>query len=146
MNLDALVWRPTNTGLEKLYLSRATMTASTLVSLLSPCGSDFATSSIVDLDLRRVELADSTWATVFEHLSPSPALESIYVADVCYDRNGKSAHLVTDEGLMWDECRVIWSEKEQDSRSLRDLLRMVAARGGDVGGVLDELEDGMDDD
>ena len=146
MDLDALVWRPTNTGLEKLYLSRATMTASILVSLLSPCASGSATSSIVDLKLLRVEVADGTWATVFEHLLPSPSLELLYVDDACYDRNRKSAHLATDERLMWDECRVIWSEEEQDLRSLRDLARMVAARGGDVGWILDELENEMNDD
>jgi hypothetical protein len=121
------------------------VTASTLISLLSPSTSaPTTTSSIVAFEILNVQLQDRTWGAIFEHLLPSPSLAYINVYNIIYDKNGKSADNHESNSRPWETVDVIWTEEKQDIRSLQNLGRKVREKGGYLGGDLDSLVDEED--
>jgi len=91
-NLESLVWRPTKDGLRSLDLHRATMTSSTLFSLLSPStgfSESASTSKIVSVKLSDVELQDASLSTIFDHLGSSPLLADVEVKGIVMGRNDR---------------------------------------------------------
>jgi hypothetical protein len=137
INLATLDWKPTSTGLEGLYISRAVATISQLISLCSP--------SLITFDINDVQLFDNTWGAVFDHLSSCPKLDYLHVWNLVYARAGESAELREWNNRPWENVSVIWSEHEDDERSLFRLHKRVEKRGG-VSGVDLECLDCSDDD
>jgi hypothetical protein len=142
LDLDSLIWQPTSTGLENLHIDRGAVTASTLLSLLSPSASAPAsTPNIATFTIFNTQLEDGTWSTVFEHLMLSPSLVYIYVYEIFYNKYGKSAQYHSHNCRPWEDCSVLWTDNEQDKRSLGALAQLVQERGGDASGLVGEFEE-----
>jgi hypothetical protein len=146
LNLESLDWKPMNVGLENVYMSRVVATSGTLIALLSPyASSDTPSSNIVTFDIKDVQLWDRTWGAVFDHLALSPLLRYLDVYNLVYASAGDSAEIATPSGRPFENYSVIWSEEEDDERSLWRLIRKVEERGGshsiDIEDFDIELED-----
>ncbi|KAF2651542.1 hypothetical protein K491DRAFT_781776 [Lophiostoma macrostomum CBS 122681] len=141
--LDTLNWRPSGRGLQNIYISRGIVPCKTLRKLLS--ASDETTSNIFALHLDYVQLLDSTWANVFDHLLASETLKYFAIDDLNYAHRGESAHLRQHNVRQWENSSAIWSEHQEDLYKLQEVIEKVAADGGLLSPGLDYLLDSNDD-
>jgi hypothetical protein len=145
IDLSSLDWQPANTGLEGIYLHRVVVTSAQIISLLSPSAtSSTTTPNITTADIENVQFFDRTWGIVFHHLETCPSLTYLYVYNLVYAKYSESAEHREHNNRPFENVSTMWSENEEDSRSLRRLARRVEGRGGTSGVIMSEL-DGSDD-
>ncbi|KAF1996768.1 hypothetical protein P154DRAFT_537704 [Amniculicola lignicola CBS 123094] len=131
INLDLLDWRPNSPGLKNLYLARAITSADKLLSLLSP-------DAITAFYVRDVSLISGTWGSVFDRLCSSPSLIYVDVYNIIYDKYGESAPYAEHNNRPWENVSVMWSDRDEDSISLSDMIHAVQARKGKVSPELEQ--------
>jgi hypothetical protein len=139
LDLDTLDWQPSGKGLQNLYIYRAIVHSNTLKKLLS--ASDGTTSSTVALHLNYVQLLDSTWTDVFDHLFAADTMKYFGISDLNYAHRGESAHLRRFNNRQYENSSSIWSEYEEDESRLEGLIAKVLDGGGLISQHLDYMVD-----
>lgn len=142
IDLANLTWRPSNGGLQNIYLSRVTCTSDTLLSLLSPTGepdsSDAPPTPIEAFHIQDVRLWSGTWTSVFKRLLTAPKLVRFHVYNLVYHAEGESAHLGERNNRPWENVDVIWS-LDDERPEIWDVVKKVVKAGGSVDSDLVEL-------
>jgi hypothetical protein len=142
LDFNSLNWKPTNRCLQNLYINRTKMTTDAVLSLLAPSGSD---SSIRTLQMEEIQLLDGTWDVIFSRLLRCLLLKYIHVYQLHYAKHGASADHAEHNHRPWEDRSTIWTQREEDKKKLRDLVRLVQERDGKTSVGLKEYADEQDE-
>ncbi|KAI1349069.1 hypothetical protein F5Y01DRAFT_317115 [Xylaria sp. FL0043] len=133
LDLNRLNWKlgPNSKGLRSLYLHRACVTASSLISLLAARHNDTEKPVARRVQFVEVCIDKGDWSTVFDWLMDDcPRLEFFDAHEIGYTRFHPNAYLRWGLPSNMRADRKIWSRHSLDISSIKAVMHKLAEKAG----------------